>query len=76
MTGKPYFRIKFISLLGTWITFTRFLPSMSLAILGSAFTTSSTASWSLFMGTVTVAFSLPPTWTAMVTSEAMVLLSS
>ena len=59
--SQIYLRIRFTSLLGTWITFTRFLPSMSLAILVSAVTTASTASWSLPMGTVTVVFSLPPT---------------
>ena len=69
-------RIRLTSLLGTWMTFTISLPSMSLAILLSAVTISMTAASSLPMGTVTVDFSLPPTWTAMVTSEAMVLLSS
>ena len=47
-------RIRFMSLLGTWMTFTRSLPSMSFWILLSAVTTARTASCSLSVGMVAV----------------------
>ena len=56
--------------------FTSSMPSASLAILGSANAAATTVSSSLPVGTMMLAFSLPPTCTAIWVVAAMVLLSS